>query len=58
MTATPTLVSLATGMPVAALGKLLGYAADMMQVRVEPTGSVDAVRGAISGAASLDSKHY
>lgn len=53
---TLTLVSLATGIPVAALGKPLGYAADVMQGRVEPTGPVDAVRGAISGSASPESK--
>lgn len=49
---TLTLVSIATGIPVSALGKPLGYAADVMQGNVEPSGPVDAVRGAISGAAS------
>jgi hypothetical protein len=53
---TLTLVSLATGIPVAALGKPLGYTADVLQGRVEPTSPVDAVRGALSGAASPDSK--
>lgn len=53
---TLTLVSLMTGVPAAALGKPLGYAADVEQGKVEPTGPVDALRGAVSGAASPDSK--
>jgi len=53
---TLTLVSITTGIPVAALGKPLGYAADVAQGRVEPTGPVDAARGLVSGAASPDSK--
>ncbi len=53
---TLTLVSIATGIPVAALGKPLGYGADVVQGRAQPTGPVDAVRGAVSGVASPDSK--
>lgn len=53
---TLTLVSMMTGIPVAALGKPLGYLADVEQGRVEPTGPLDAVRGVVSGAASPDSK--
>lgn len=53
---TLTLVSIATGIPVAALGKPLGYVADVEQGKVQPTGPIDAVRGAVSGAASPDSK--
>lgn len=53
---TLTLLSIATGIPVAALGKPLGYGADVVQGRVQPIGPVDAVRGAVSGAASPDSK--
>lgn len=53
---TLTLVSIATGIPVAFLGKPLGYVADVGQGRVEPTGPVDAVRGAVSGVASPESK--
>lgn len=53
---TLTLLSIATGIPVAALGKPLGYVADVGQGRVEPTGPVDAVRGAVSGVASPESK--
>lgn len=49
---TLTLVSIATGIPVSALGKPLGYAADVMQGKVEPSGPIDATRGALSGAAS------
>ena len=53
---TLTLISISTGIPVAALGKPLGYVADVSQGRVEPTGPVDAVRGAVSGVASPESK--
>lgn len=53
---TLTLISIVTGIPVAALGKPLGYAADVAQGRIEPTGPLDAARGVISGAASQDSK--
>jgi hypothetical protein len=53
---TLTLVSVMTGVPVAVLGKPLGYAADVEQGHVQPTGPVDAVRGAVSGAASQGSK--
>ena len=53
---TLTLVSLMTGIPVAALGKPLGYAADVAQDRVVPTGPADMARGLVSGAASPDSK--
>lgn len=53
---TLTLVSLMTGIPVAALGKPLGYAADVAEGRVEPAGPADAVRGAVSGAASPGTK--
>lgn len=53
---TLTLVTISTGLPVAALGKPLGYAADVAQGRVSPTGPLDAARGAVSGVASPDSK--
>nr|WP_315463925.1 hypothetical protein [uncultured Rhodoferax sp.] len=53
---TLTLISLVTGIPVAALGKPLGYGAEVVQGNVTPTGPVDTVRGAISGAASPESK--
>ena len=53
---TLTMVSLMTGIPVAALGKPLGYAADWEQGRIDPTGPVDVARGLVTGAASPDSK--
>lgn len=53
---TLTLVSIATGIPVSALGKPLGYAADVIQGNVDPSGPIDATRGAISGAASPDTR--
>lgn len=53
---TLTLVSITTGIPVAVLGKPLGYAADVAQGRVDPTSATDAVRGMVSGAASPESK--
>lgn len=54
---TLTLVSIATGIPVSALGKPLGYAADVMQGNVDPSGPIDATRGAISGVASPDTRN-
>lgn len=51
-----TLVSMLTGVPVAVLGKPLGYAAEVAEGRVEPTGPADAVRGALTGVASPGSK--
>ncbi len=53
---TLTLISISTGIPVAALGKPLGYVADVGQGKAEPTGPVDALRGAVSGVASPESK--
>lgn len=53
---TLTLISILTGIPVAALNKPLGYAADVAEGRVDPTGPIDAARGLVSGAASQGSK--
>lgn len=53
---TLTLVTLTTGAPASVLSRPLGYAADVMQGRVEPTGPLDAARGAVTGVASPDSK--
>lgn len=53
---TLTLVSMVTGVPVAVLGKPLGYVADVSEGRASPTSAADAVRGAVSGVASPDSK--
>lgn len=53
---TLTMISIVTGMPVTVLGKPLGYAADVAQGKVEPTGPIDAARGVVSGVASPESK--
>lgn len=53
---TLTLVTLTTGLPAAALGRPIGYAADVAQGRVDPTGPVDAVRGLVTGTASEESR--
>lgn len=44
-----TLIGLLTGLPVAPLGRPLGYMADIAQDKVEPTGPIDYSRGLISG---------
>jgi hypothetical protein len=51
-----TLLGLATGIPVGALGRPLGYAADVAEGDVTPTGPLDAARGAITGAPSPQSR--
>lgn len=53
---TLTLISMLTGVPVAVLGKPIGYVADVAEGRVDPTGPLDAARGAVSGVASPGSK--
>lgn len=53
---TLTLISISTGIPVSALSKPIGYAADVAQDRVDPTGPIDAARGIVSGVASPESK--
>lgn len=53
---TLTMISIVTGMPVTVLGKPLGYAADVAQGKVEPTGPIDAARGVVSGVAGPESK--
>jgi hypothetical protein len=50
------LVSLLTGLPIVALARPAGYAADVGQGRVEPTGPVDAARGVVTGTASPASR--
>jgi hypothetical protein len=45
-----------SGLPLVPLAKPLGYAADVFNEDVEPTGPVDVVRGAITGAPSPGSK--
>ena len=51
-----TLVSIATGLPAKFIARPLGYAAGVEQGKIEPTGPLDAVRGAITGTASPASK--
>lgn len=50
------LITMITGMPVSALGRPLGYMADVAQGKTEPTGPVDAIRGTLTGVSSPDSK--
>jgi hypothetical protein len=50
------LATLATGIPFTLLGKPVSYAADVMEGDIEPEGPVDATRGAITGAASPQSR--
>lgn len=51
-----TLIAMLTGIPVTAANKPLGYLTGVAQGDIEPTSTLDAVRGTISGAASPDSK--
>lgn len=51
-----TLVSVATGVPIYAVARPLGYAAGVAEGRIEPTGPVDVARGLITGTASPESK--
>jgi len=51
-----TMISMMTGIPVSAAAKPLGYVAGVSQGKIDPTGPVDAVRGAVSGVASPQSK--
>jgi hypothetical protein len=51
-----TLLGLVSGLPVLPLAKPLGYTADVANGGVEPTGPLDAARGAITGAPSPGSK--
>jgi hypothetical protein len=48
-------VSIATGLPIYALARPLGYLAGMDDDRIDPTGPVDMVRGLLSGSASPES---
>lgn len=49
-------VSIATGLPAYAVARPLGYAAGVADGKIEPTGPVDAARGAVTGTASPESK--
>lgn len=50
------LLSVATGLPIAAAARPIGYAAGVADDRIQPTSDADAVRGAITGVASKDSR--
>jgi|GEM_PF-2016474 len=49
-------ISLATGLPAYAVARPLGYAAGVADDKIEPTGAVDAVRGAVTGTPSAESR--
>lgn len=51
-----TLVTLATGLPLAPLARPIGYLTGVAADDINPTGPVDAVRGTITGAASPGSR--
>lgn len=51
-----TLVSVATGIPVYAAARPLGYAAGVADNRIDPTSPVDLTRGLVTGTASPESK--
>ena len=50
------LITLATGLPVTAVARPLGYLAGVADDRIEPTGPVDAARGMVTGVPSPASK--
>ena len=50
------LVTMATGIPVYAAARPIGYAAGVADDRIEPTGPVDLTRGLVTGTASPESK--
>jgi hypothetical protein len=49
-------ISMLTGLPAVALARPLGYLAGVESGKIDPTGPVDAVRGAITGTPSPESK--
>lgn len=53
---TLTLLAVTTGIPVSALGRPLGYAADVAEGKVTPSGPIDATRGLVTGTASPGTK--
>ena len=50
------LVSFTTGFPAYAVARPIGYLAGVEQGKIDPTSAADAVRGAITGSASPESK--
>lgn len=53
---TLTMLGLITGLPLGALGRPLGYAADVAEGDVQPVDAADAVRGAVTGTPTQASK--
>ncbi len=53
---TASLVSLATGIPLTAVARPVGYLAGQADGKIDPTSGADAARGLITGVASADSK--
>ena len=51
-----TLVSLFTGIPLNPIGKTVGYAVDVNNNKIQPTGTADYIRGLITGSASPESR--
>lgn len=51
-----TLISMSLGIPVNAAAKPISYLADVNAERVNPTSAADAIRGALTGTASPESK--
>jgi hypothetical protein len=51
-----TLISLTTGIPVTLLGRPVSYLVDVNRGKVEPTSTVDLMRGLITGTATKESK--
>ena len=51
-----TLISLTTGVPVTLLGRPVSYLVDVNRGKVEPTSTVDLMRGLITGTATKESK--
>ena len=51
-----TAISMITGLPAAGLARPLGYLAGVADEKIEPTGPIDAARGAVTGFASPDSR--
>jgi hypothetical protein len=52
-----TLISLTTGVPVTLLGRPVSYLVDVNRGKVEPTSTVDLMRGLITGTATKESKN-
>lgn len=51
-----TLISMTVGLPANLAARPIGYATGVAEGRISPTGPIDAARGAITGAASPESK--